>query len=66
MARDTEPLRLVKAYRGYRAGVVIHATHRLAEQLVADGIAVQESQTTFLEHQAAERAVATPPAIETR
>lgn len=66
MARETEPLRLLKSYRGYGVGAVIHATHRLAEQLVADGYAVPEHQTTFLEHQAAERAVATPPAIETR
>jgi hypothetical protein len=66
MATDTEPLRLVKSYRGYGVGAVIHATRRLAEQLVADGYAVRDHQTTFLEHQTAERAVATEPAVEKR
>lgn len=66
MPTETEPLRLVKAYRGYGVGALIHATRRLAEQLVADGFAVRDHQTTFLEHQAAERAVASQPAVETR
>jgi hypothetical protein len=66
MATQTETLRLVKAYRGYGVGSVIHATARLAEQLVADGYAVRDHQKTFLDHQAAERAVATQPAVETR
>lgn len=63
---ETQPLRLVKSYRGYRAGAVIHATPRLAAQLVSDGVAVPEHQSTFLEHEAAERAVSVPPAVETR
>lgn len=62
----TEPLRLLKSYRGYGVGAVIHATPQLAETLKRDGVAVADHQTTFLEHETAERAVATPQAVETR
>lgn len=61
-----EALRLLKAYRGYRPGEVIHATPKLAETLRADGIAVTEGQTTFLSAQAAERAVESRAKVETR
>lgn len=63
---NTEPLRLLKAYRGYGVGAVIRATPQLAATLKADGIAVADHQTTFLEHQTAERAVSSPSAVETR
>lgn len=63
-----QPIRLLKAYRGYRAGVVIHATGGLAERLVEDGVAVREPQRSLLEQagdRRVERAVAAP-AVETR
>lgn len=60
-------LRLLRAYRGYRAGEVIQATHRLAETLVAQGVAqaVDPSPTLF-DTKPVERAVAGPAAVETR
>lgn len=61
-----EALRLLKAYRGYRPGQVIHATPNLARTLRADGIAVTEGQTTFLPAQTAERAVESRATVETR
>jgi hypothetical protein len=66
MSTEIDTLRLLKPYRGYGVGAVIRATRRLAEQLVADGYAVQDNWATGLEHQSAERAVASQPAIETR
>lgn len=66
---DLVHLRLLKPYRTYRAGVVIHATPGLAKQLVDNGTAVQDRQGSLLEEsgrQAAERAVATHAAVETR
>lgn len=65
---DLHPIRLVKAYRGYRAGAVIQATTGLAERLVEDGLAVREPQRSLLEQagdRRTERAVAAP-AVETR
>ncbi len=61
------PIRLVKSYRGYRAGTVIQATAGLAEHLVETGTGVREIQGTLLDAAAArpERAVAVP-AVETR
>lgn len=59
-------LRLVKAYRGYRSGEVIHATPRLADFLVVEGIAVREADRPLLQMEAVERAVGEPPATETR
>lgn len=61
-----ESLRLLKPYRGYRAGQVIQATPNLAQTLRADGIAVTEEQTTFLPAQASERAVESRAKVETR
>lgn len=65
---DLRPIRLVKAYRGYRAGVVIQATPGLAERLVEDGLGVHEPQRSLLEQagdRQVERAVSAP-AVETR
>lgn len=65
---DLHPIRLVRAYRGYKAGVVIQATSGLAERLVEDGLAVRETQRPLLDQagdRRMERAVAAP-AVETR
>lgn len=65
---DLHPIRLVRAYRGYKAGVVIQATAGLAERLVEDGLAVRETQRPLLDQagdRRMERAVAAP-AVETR
>jgi hypothetical protein len=65
---DLCPVRLVKAYRGYKAGAVVQATPGLAERLVEDGTAVRETQRSLLEQAGdgrVERAVAAP-AVETR
>jgi hypothetical protein len=62
------PIRLLKSYRGYRAGTVIQATAGLAEHLVETGAGVREAQGTLLEAAAvrqAERAVA-QPTVEAR
>lgn len=53
-----ETLRLLKSYRGYRPGMVIRATPKLAETLRAEGIAATEPQQSFLPADGAERAVA--------
>ena len=65
---DLHPIRLVKAYRGYKAGAVVQATPGLAERLVEDGTAVRETQRSLLEQAGdgrVERAVAAR-AVETR
>lgn len=62
------PIRLLKSYRGYKAGTVIRATAGLAEHLVETGAGVREAQGTLLEAASvrqAERAVA-QPTVETR
>lgn len=62
-------LRLLRPYRNYRAGLTIKATPALAEQLVSAGLAVRDLQQSLLQgagRQTAERAVASPTAIETR
>lgn len=62
-------VRLLKGYRGYRAGTVIRATAGLAEHLVDNGTAVVERQASLLEAvglRSAEQAVAPPAAAETR
>ena len=66
MKTETDAIRLLKPYRGYGVGEMIHATRRLAEHLVDDGYAVRDHAKTFLEHQSAERAVASQPAVEIR
>ena len=65
---DLHPIRLVKAYRGYKAGAVIQATAGLAERLVEDGLAVREPGRPLLDESRdgrVERAVA-PGAVEVR
>lgn len=61
-----EALRLLRSYRGYKVGQVIHATERLAETLQRDGIAVPEAQRSFLPAEAAERGVESRANVETR
>lgn len=66
---DLLEVRLLRPYRGYRAGAVIRATAGLAGHLVENGTGVLERQTTLLEaasRPTQERAVCQPPAIETR
>lgn len=54
---ELHSIRLIKAYRGYRAGTVIQATPGLAEHLVETGSGVRDSQT-MLQAERPERAVA--------
>lgn len=62
MAADhLHAVRLIRSYRGYRAGAVIRATSGLAERLVQDGWAVREPQRSLLDEagdRRPERAVA--------
>lgn len=60
-------LRLVRAYRGYRAGEQIQATQRLAETLVAQGVAeAAEPAATLFDRKPVERAVASVSIAEIR
>lgn len=60
-----ETVRLIKAFRGYRAGQVIQVTPDLAKVLGESGVAVPDRQTVL--PQISERAVAPgPQAAETR
>lgn len=62
-------VRLLKSYRGYRAGTVIRATAGLADHLVENGTGVLERQGSLLEPEGRptqERAVCQPSAVETR
>ncbi len=59
-----QTVRLVKAYRGYKAGAVITATPGLAATLIASRLAVAESQQQI--PQVAERAVAQGQSVESR
>ena len=60
-----ETIRLVKAYRGYRAGQIIKVTPDLAKVLGESGVAVPDRQTVL--PQVSERAVAPgPQAAEVR
>lgn len=61
-----ESLRLLKSYRGYGVGAVIHATPQLAEALRSSGVAVSENQTTFLPADGSERAVEARANVEKR
>jgi hypothetical protein len=54
---ELHSIRLIKAYRGYRAGTVIRATPGLADHLVETGAGVRDSQT-MLQAERPERAVA--------
>lgn len=60
-----ETVRLIKAFRGYRAGQVIQVTPDLAKVLGESGVAVPDRQTVL--PQISERAVAPgPQAAEVR
>jgi hypothetical protein len=54
---ELHSIRLIKSYRGYRAGTVIRATPGLADHLVETGAGVRDSQTMF-QAERPERAVA--------
>lgn len=60
---DPEPLRLLRAYRGYRRGEVISATPNLAKVLVESGVAQRVAEEQRLPGM--ERAVQSV-AVETR
>lgn len=59
-------IRLLKAFRGYRAGELVDVPERLAARLVADGLGREAGDDLFGAPRAAERAVATPPRVEAR
>lgn len=60
-----QTIRLIKAFRGYRAGQVIKVTPDLAKVLKESGVAVPDRQTVL--PQVSERAVAPgPQAAEVR
>lgn len=60
-----DTIRLIKAFRGYRAGQVIKVTPDLAKVLEESGVAVPDRQTVL--PQISERAVAPgPQAAEVR
>lgn len=61
---DVRPLRLLRSYRGYRAGEVIRATANLADYLVAQQLAqpTEDGNTLFDTRTTAERAVRTSAA----
>lgn len=59
-------LRLVKAYRGYRAGDVIRVPDGLAARLREAGLAHPETHTLFRRQETAERSVSTPASAEQR
>jgi hypothetical protein len=61
-----QTVRLLKAYRGYRAGETFQASERLAAELERLGVAVRDAARPLLEPQRAERAVATHQAVEAR
>lgn len=68
MPTEPQPLRLLRAYRGYSSGEVIRATPGLAAHLVESGVAAPAETDTrplFDARPAAERAVAATP-TETR
>ena len=59
---DLFALRLLRAYRGYRAGDLISVPQRLAETLVAQGVAQSaEPSAGLFDPKPVERAVAPGP-----
>ncbi len=59
---DLVALRLLRAYRGYRAGEVMSVPRRLAESLVAQGVAPSvEPSAGLFDPKPVERAVAPGP-----
>lgn len=60
-------IRLVKAYRGYKAGEQLDVPDQLADRLVRARLAERIGQDLFQARRpGAERAVATAQAVETR
>lgn len=53
-------IRLLTAYRGYKAGTVVELPPRVAAVLVAEGRAAEERQTEIAGIRRAEAAVASP------
>lgn len=58
-----QAIRVLKSYRGYRAGETFVATAALAAVLIESGVAVADSQSSFLARQ--ERAIYSPQNVET-
>lgn len=58
-----QAIRVLKSYRGYRAGETFVATAALAAVLIESGVAVADSQSSFLGRQ--ERAIYSPHNVET-
>ncbi len=58
-----QAIRVLKSYRGYRAGETFVATAALASVLIQSGVAVADAQSSFLGRQ--ERAIYSPQNVET-
>ena len=58
-----QAIRVLKSYRGYRAGETFVATAALAAVLIKRGVAVADSQSSFISRQ--ERAIYSPQNVET-
>ena len=58
-----QAIRVLKSYRGYRAGETFVATASLAAVLIESGVAVADAQGSFLARQ--ERAIYSPQNVET-
>ena len=58
-----QAIRVLKSYRGYRAGETFVATAALAAVLIESGVAVADGQSSFLARQ--ERAIYSPQNAET-
>ena len=58
-----QAIRVLKSYRGYRAGETFVATAALAAVLIESGVAVADAQSSFLGRQ--ERAIYSPQNVET-
>ena len=58
-----QAIRVLKSYRGYRAGETFVATAGQAAVLINSGVAVADAQSSFLGRQ--ERAIYSPQNVET-
>lgn len=58
-------IRLLTAYRGYKAGAIIEASDSLGGVLVSEGRGVEERQQEFAEVRRAEAAVVSPARVRT-
>lgn len=58
-----QAIRVLKSYRGYRAGETFVATAGLAAVLINSGVAVADAQSSFLARP--DRAIYSPQNVET-